>query len=173
MGSISWFSVWPKILIKCVKVGKTIVQSYYFLGTNVRGFFLANSPTCINLHLTWAQIMFKVSTLSFHLSFSQLVNIHVQLLITFKLVPLRPKTINVCLLLQRGYTVLALSVQDILLCNYLWQKSDIWSQASCRYAIIWEAFLDSSDSYFLFADFVGFYTHWTYIRGLSVLFVFL
>ena len=103
--------------------------------------------------------MFKVSTLSFHLSFSQLVNIHVQLLITFKLVPLRPKTINVCLLLQRGYTVLALSVQDILLCNYLWQKSDIWSQASYRYAIIWEAFLDSSDSYFLFADFVGFYTH--------------
>jgi hypothetical protein len=34
---------------------------------------------------------------------------------------------------------------------------------SYRYAILWEAFLDSSYSYFLFADFVDFYTHWTYI----------
>ena len=34
-----------------------------------------------------------------------------------------------------------------------------------RYAILWEAFLDLSDSYFLFADLVGFYTHWTYMRG--------
>jgi hypothetical protein len=46
--------------------------------------------------------------------------------------------------------------------NYWWQKSDIWSQASYRYPIWWEAFLDPSDSYFLFADFVDFYTHWTY-----------
>jgi hypothetical protein len=38
--------------------------------------------------------------------------------------------------------------------NYWWQKSDIWSQASYRYPISWEAFLDPSDSYFLFADFV-------------------
>ena len=29
------------------------------------------------------------------------------------------------------------------------------------YGILWEAFLDPSDSYFLFADLVGFYTHWT------------
>ena len=36
---------------------------------------------------------------------------------------------------------------------------------SYRYAILWEAFLDPSDSYFLFADLVGFYTHWTYMRG--------
>jgi hypothetical protein len=50
----------------------------------------------------------------------------------------------------------------IFLSNYWWQKSDIWSQASYRYAISWEAFLDPSDSYFLFADLVGFYTHWTY-----------
>jgi hypothetical protein len=63
----------------------------------------------------------------------------------------------------RGYTVLPLSVcpsfrpsfhlsvrrpsvQDIFrrifLSNYLWQKSDIWSQASYRYPISWEAFLD-------------------------------
>jgi hypothetical protein len=66
-----------------------------------------------------------------------------------------------------GYTVLPLSVQDIFrhifLSNYRWQKSDIWSQASYRYAISWEAFLDPSDSYFLFADFVDFYTHWTYM----------
>jgi hypothetical protein len=45
----------------------------------------------------------------------------------------------------------------IFLSNYWWQKSDIWSQASYRYPISWEAFLDPSDSYFLFADFVGFY----------------
>jgi hypothetical protein len=50
------------------------------------------------------------------------------------------------------------------LSNYWWQKSDIWSQASYRYAISWEAFLDPSDSYFLFADLVGFYTHWTYMH---------
>jgi hypothetical protein len=59
------------------------------------------------------------------------------------------------------------SFQDIFrrvfLRNYWWQKSDIWSQASHRYAISWEAFLDPSDSYFLFADFVDFYTHWTYM----------
>ena len=38
-------------------------------------------------------------------------------------------------------------VQDIFLSNYRWQKSDIWSQASYRYAILWVAFLDPSDSY--------------------------
>ena len=55
------------------------------------------------------------------------------------------------------------SVQDIFcrifLSNYRWQKSDIWSQASYRYAILWVEFFDPSDSYFLFADLVGFYTH--------------
>jgi hypothetical protein len=51
----------------------------------------------------------------------------------------------------------------IFLSNYWWQKSDIWSQASYRYPISWEAVLDPSDSYFLFADFVDFYTHWTYL----------
>jgi hypothetical protein len=48
--------------------------------------------------------------------------------------------------------------------NYWLQESDIWSQASYRYAILWEEFLDPSDSYFLFADLVGFYTHWTYMH---------
>jgi hypothetical protein len=33
-----------------------------------------------------------------------------------------------------------------------------------RYTILWVAFLDPSDSYFLFADLVGFYTHWTYMQ---------
>jgi hypothetical protein len=47
--------------------------------------------------------------------------------------------------------------------KYWWQKSDIWSQASYRYPISWEVFLNPSDSYFLFADFVDFYTHWTYM----------
>jgi hypothetical protein len=60
------------------------------------------------------------------------------------------------------------SVQDIFrrifLSNYRWQKSDIWSQPSYRYAILWVAFLDPSDSYFLFADIVGFYTHLTYMH---------
>ena len=52
----------------------------------------------------------------------------------------------------------------IFLSNYWWQESDICSQASYRYAILWESFLDPSDSYFLFADLVGFYTHWTYMH---------
>jgi hypothetical protein len=53
--------------------------------------------------------------------------------------------------------------RNILLSNYWRQESDIWSQTSYRYAILWEAFLDPSDSYFLFAKFVDFYTHWTYM----------
>jgi hypothetical protein len=60
------------------------------------------------------------------------------------------------------------SVQDIFRCIFLsnccWQKSDIWSQASYRYTILWVVFLDPSDSYFLFADLVGFYTHWTFMH---------
>ena len=60
------------------------------------------------------------------------------------------------------------SVQNIFrrifLSNCWWQKSDIWSQASYRYTILWVEFLDPSDSYFLFADLVGFYTQWTYMH---------
>ena len=79
-----------------------------------------------------------------------------------------------------GYTVLPLSVCPSVLPSVLpsvqddfrrtflsdcwWQKSDIWSQASYRCIILWVAFLDPSDSYFLFADLVGFYTHWTYMH---------
>ena len=77
-----------------------------------------------------------------------------------------------------GYTVLPPSVlpsvQDIFrrifLSDCWWQKSDIWSQASYRYTILWVALLDPSDSYFLFADFVGFYTHWTYMHLFFVAF---
>jgi hypothetical protein len=58
------------------------------------------------------------------------------------------------------------SIQDIFrrifLSNCWWQKSDIWSY---RYTILWVAFLDPSDSYFLFAKLVGFYTHWTYMHN--------
>jgi hypothetical protein len=32
----------------------------------------------------------------------------------------------------------------IFLSNYWWQESDIWSQASYRYAILWEAFLEKN-----------------------------
>ena len=53
--------------------------------------------------------------------------------------------------------------RHIFLSNYWRQKSDIWSQASYRYPISWDAFLDPSDSCFLFANFVDFYAHWTYI----------
>ena len=35
---------------------------------------------------------------------------------------------------------------------------------SYRYTILWVAFLDPSDSYFLYADFVDLYTHWTCMR---------
>jgi hypothetical protein len=35
-------------------------------------------------------------------------------------------------------------------------------QASYMYTILWVAFLDPSDSYFLFANLVGFYTHYIY-----------
>ena len=52
------------------------------------------------------------------------------------------------------------SVQYIFLGNYQGQKSDILSQASYRYAILWVAFSDPS---FLFADLVGIYTHFTYM----------
>ena len=52
----------------------------------------------------------------------------------------------------------------IFISNYWWQESDICSQASYRYPISWEAFLEPSDSYFLFAELVGFYTHWTYMH---------
>jgi hypothetical protein len=51
----------------------------------------------------------------------------------------------------------------IFLSNYWWQRSDIWSQALYRYPISWEAFWNPSDSYLLFADFLDFSTHWTYI----------
>jgi hypothetical protein len=44
--------------------------------------------------------------------------------------------------------------RHIFLSNYWWQRSDIWSQASYRYPISWEAFLNPSDSYFLFADLI-------------------
>jgi hypothetical protein len=74
---------------------------------------------------------------------------------------------NTCVF-TRFHCVKNANTQLIWICtffvNYWWQKSDIRSQASCRYPISWEAFLDPSDSYFLFADLVGFYTHWTYMH---------
>ena len=60
-----------------------------------------------------------------------------------------------------GYTVFLPSVQDIFrrifLSNCWWQRSDIWSQASYRYPISWEVFLDPSDSYFLIAEERGYH----------------
>jgi hypothetical protein len=58
--------------------------------------------------------------------------------------------------------------RHIFLSNYWWQRSDIWSQASYRYPISWEAFLDPSDSYFLFAEERG-YHKWALARSLSCL----
>jgi hypothetical protein len=55
------------------------------------------------------------------------------------------------------------------LSNYWWQESDIRSQVSNRYDMLWEEFLDPSDSYFLFVDFADFYAHWTYILYMPIL----
>jgi hypothetical protein len=46
----------------------------------------------------------------------------------------------------------------------LWANAHLWYPRSSAYAILWEAFLDPSASYFLFADLIGFYTHWTYMH---------
>jgi hypothetical protein len=48
---------------------------------------------------------------------------------------------------------------QIFAINSCWEKCD----EKCAYMFNGEAFLDPSDSYFLFADFVDFYTHWTYM----------
>jgi hypothetical protein len=54
------------------------------------------------------------------------------------------------------------SVQDIFrrifLSNCWWQKSDIWSQVSYRYTILWVAFLDPSDSEHICTFFVTFFS---------------
>ena len=59
------------------------------------------------------------------------------------------------------FTSVLPSVQDIFsrifLSNYWWQKSDIWSQASYRYPILWKAFFDPSGSYFLFVEEQGYH----------------
>ena len=76
-----------------------------------------------------------------------------------------------------GYTVLPLSVcpsvrpSKIFFSATWWQKSDIWSQVSYRYPISWEAFLDLSDSYFLFAEEQG-YHKWALAHSSSCLFCF-
>jgi hypothetical protein len=48
---------------------------------------------------------------------------------------------------QKRFPRYGLIFRRIFLSNYWWQKSDIWSQASYRYPISWEAFLNPSDSY--------------------------
>jgi hypothetical protein len=66
---------------------------------------------------------------------------------------------------RRGYTVLPLSIPRYFSLHFSEQllMADIWYLVISF--ILWKAFLDPSDSYFLFADLVGFYTHWTYMRG--------
>jgi hypothetical protein len=54
--------------------------------------------------------------------------------------------------------------------NYWWQKSDIWSQALYRYPILWGAFFDPSDSYFLFAEERG-YHKWANAHSSSCLYL--
>jgi hypothetical protein len=61
------------------------------------------------------------------------------------------------------YTYMMLVTKYQILPSTVTEKNDIWSQASYRYPISWEAFLNPSDSYFLFVNFVDFYTHWTYM----------
>jgi hypothetical protein len=54
------------------------------------------------------------------------------------------------------------------LCNYWSQESDIWSQASYRYDMLWEVLLDPSDSYLLYADFADCYGNWKYILYMPI-----
>ena len=73
-----------------------------------------------------------------------------------------------------GYTVLPLSVCPSVRPRYFsshcwWQESDIWSQASYRYPISWEAFFDPSDSYFQFAEERG-YHKWALAHSSSCCF---
>ena len=120
-------------------------DKYVFLMSNKDPILILNTPIFIQkcLFSTWNDIAFTV----------------------FIIIPPLPEG-------GGGYTVLPPSVcpsfQDIFrrifLSNCWWQKSDIWSQASYRYTILWVACLDPSDSYFLFADLVGLYTHWTYMH---------
>jgi hypothetical protein len=58
--------------------------------------------------------------------------------------------------------------RHIFLSNYWWQRSGIWSQASYRYPILWEAFFDPSDSYFLFVEEWG-YHKWALVHNSSCL----
>ena len=58
--------------------------------------------------------------------------------------------------------------RSIFLSNYWWQRSDIWSQASYRYPISWEAFFEPSDSYVLFAEEQG-YHKWALAHSSSCL----
>jgi hypothetical protein len=44
-------------------------------------------------------------------------------------------------------------------------RSFIYMKLLTKYQISWEAFLNLSHSYFLLADLVGFYAHWTYMQG--------
>ena len=54
---------------------------------------------------------------------------------------------------EEGYTVLPLFVRPSVRLELFSSHFSYW------YAILWEAFLDPSDSYFLFADLAGFYAH--------------
>jgi hypothetical protein len=59
--------------------------------------------------------------------------------------------------------------RHIFLSNYWWQRSGIWSQASYRYPISWEAFFDPSGSYFLFVEERG-YHKWALAHSSSCFF---
>jgi hypothetical protein len=74
---------------------------------------------------------------------------------------------------ERGYNNSYIGTQPNFLCarTNLFFINDIWSQASYWYAILWVAFLDPSDSYFLFTDLVVFYTHWTYMHNFHHIFL--
>ena len=72
----------------------------------------------------------------------------------------------VCRLCWFLYTFNIHLYMRIFLNNYWWQESDIWSQASYRYPISWEAFFDPSDSYFLFAKERG-YHRWALAHSSS------
>ena len=53
---------------------------------------------------------------------------------------------------------------QLLLMAEIWYLVTSVIYKKCMYTILWVVFLDPSDSYFLFADLVGFYAHWTYMH---------
>ena len=136
-----------RILFKCCRY-KLSGKKYLFSNRYCQDIPLIIPRPCINY------LKFTVG-----LGFTMIWSFH-QSAIQDSLYPRYPKGEGVYCFTSVRLSVLP-SVQDIFrrifLSNCWWQKSDVWSQASYRYPILWEAFFDPSDSYFLFAEERGYH----------------